>query len=54
MSKLRRNLYRAARDLGDVEAAAKGPKALGKRVGRREIYREEGKLTRRLLKMFKL
>ena len=32
---LRSQLYRAARDLGNVEAAAKGPGALAKRQVRR-------------------
>jgi hypothetical protein len=54
MSKLRRNLYRAARDLGDIEAAAKGPRTLGKRVARREVYRAEGRFTRRVLRRFGL
>ncbi len=35
---LRSQLYRAARDLGNVEAAEKGPTAYGKRVVRRKAY----------------
>jgi hypothetical protein len=37
---LRSQLYRAARDLGNVEAAEKGPTSYGKRVARRTVYRE--------------
>jgi hypothetical protein len=36
---LRSQLYRAARDLGNVQAASKGPTAYGKRVVRRKAYR---------------
>ena len=36
---LRSQLYRAARDLGNVEAAAQGPSALAKRQIRRRAYR---------------
>jgi hypothetical protein len=50
---LRSQLYRAARDLGNVEAADKGPTAYGKRVIRRKVYRSTNKVTgsflRRLL-----
>jgi hypothetical protein len=50
---LRSQLYRAARDLGNVEAAEKGPGAYGKRVVRRKVYRSTNKVTggflRRLL-----
>jgi hypothetical protein len=35
---LRGQLYRAARDLGNLEAAAKGPEVYGKRVVRRTVY----------------
>lgn len=51
---VRSQLYRAARDLGNVEAAAKGPTAYGKRVVRRKVYARTngfvGKLLRGLLK----
>jgi predicted solute-binding protein len=47
---LRSQLYRAARDLGTAEAAAKGPVPLGKRVVRRRIYRKTNGLLARLLK----
>ena len=50
---LRSQLYRAARDLGNVEAADKGPTAYGKRMIRRKVYRSTNKVTgsflRRLL-----
>lgn len=40
--------------MGDVDAAAKGPVPLGKRLARKTVYREEGKLTRRILRGFGL
>jgi hypothetical protein len=50
---LRSQLYRAARDLGNVEAVEKGPTAYGKRVVRRKVYRKTNGVTggflRRLL-----
>jgi hypothetical protein len=50
MSKsLRSQLYRAARDLGNVQAARKGPTGLAKRVVRRKVYRSvNGPLSRLL------
>jgi hypothetical protein len=36
---LRSQLYRAARDLGNVDAAEKGPASYGKRMVRRRVYR---------------
>ena len=51
---LRSQLYRAARDLGNVEAAGKGPTAYGRRMVRRKVYRQTngalGKLLRGILK----
>ena len=51
---LRSQLYRAARDLGNIDAAEKGPGAYGKRVVRRKVYRKTNSITgsflRRLLK----
>jgi hypothetical protein len=47
---LRSQLYRAARDLGNVEAAEKGPTSYGKRVVRRGVYRRTNSLTRQLLR----
>ncbi|MFN2606923.1 MAG: hypothetical protein ABR511_03350 [Acidimicrobiales bacterium] len=54
MSTLRRNLYRAARIMGDVQAAAKGPGPLGKRLARKAVYRRTGRGTRRILRIFGL
>jgi hypothetical protein len=45
---LRSQLYRAARDLGNVQAGTKGPSSYAKRVARRKIYRTTNGLTRRL------
>ncbi|WP_156144273.1 hypothetical protein [Sinomonas humi] len=42
---LRSDLYRAARVLGDVQAAERGPGALGKREVRKAAYRRSGSLT---------
>ncbi len=51
---LRSQLYRAARDLGNVQAAQKGPSAYGKRVVRRKVYAKTngflGKALRSILK----
>jgi hypothetical protein len=47
---LRSQLYRAARDLGNLEAAEKGPTAYGKRVVRRKVYRSTNTVTGRLLR----
>ncbi|HEX4539034.1 MAG TPA: hypothetical protein VH112_02230 [Acidimicrobiales bacterium] len=49
-SRLRSQLYRAARDLGNVEAAEKGPEALAKRTVRRDVYRRTNRTTARLLR----
>ncbi|MHB8329661.1 MAG: hypothetical protein ACYDD6_08570 [Acidimicrobiales bacterium] len=50
----RSQLYRAARDLGNVQAAEKGPVSYGKRVVRRKVYAKTNgalsKLLRSLLK----
>jgi hypothetical protein len=51
---MRSQLYRVARDLGDIEAAEKGPTAFGKRVVRKKMYRATNGLTRRLLRGFGL
>ena len=45
--RLRRNLYRAARILGDIEAVEKGPAAVVKRVERRWLWRI-GRLLRKV------
>lgn len=54
MSRLRSQLYRAARDLGDIEAAAKGPGTYAKRRAHRKVYARTNALTRRLLRGFGL
>lgn len=53
-SSLRSQLYRAARDMGNVQAAAKGPSAYAKRVARRKVYRTTNGLTQKLLREFGL
>ena len=47
---LRSQLYRAARDLGNIEAAEKGPTSYGKRVARRKVYRSTNRITGRFLR----
>jgi hypothetical protein len=47
---LRSQLYRAARDLGNVQAARRDPTDYGKRVIRRKVYRTTNGINRRLLK----
>ncbi|HUZ44410.1 MAG TPA: hypothetical protein VMU63_08385 [Acidimicrobiales bacterium] len=51
---LRSQLYRAARDLGNVQAAEKSPGPYAKRVARRKVYAKTNGLTRRVLKSFGL
>ena len=51
---LRSQLYRAARDLGNVQAATKGPGSYAKRVARRKVYRTTNGMTRHLLRGFKM
>jgi hypothetical protein len=50
----RSQLYRAARDLGNVQAAEKGPGSYAKRVARRKVYRSTNGLTRKVLRGFGL
>ena len=50
IAKTRRNLYGAARILGDVNAIKKGPKAIIKRVIRKHAGRGLGRGLKRLLK----
>jgi hypothetical protein len=47
---LRSQLYRGARDLGNIEAGAKGPTSYGKRVARRTVYRKTNTVTGRILR----
>lgn len=39
LSQLRRALYLAQRDIGDVQAAERGPQPLAKRLVRRKVTR---------------
>ena len=48
--RLRSQLYRDARILGNVEAASQGPLAYGRRYARRRAYSKSSSLTRTLLK----
>lgn len=50
----RSQLYRAARDVGNVEAAEKGPASYGRRVARRKVYRSTNGITQRALRKFRL
>ena len=51
---LRSQLYRAARDLGNVEAAEQGPGALARRQVRRAAYRRTNRGLGGLLRAFGL
>jgi len=51
---LRSQLYRAARDLGNVEAAEKGPGSYTKRMIRRSAYRRTNRRLGSLLRAFGL
>jgi hypothetical protein len=53
-SSLRSELYRAARDLGNVQAATRGPGSYAKRVVRRKVYRTTNGLTNHLLRSVRL
>jgi hypothetical protein len=46
--RIRRDLYRGARLLGDLQAIEKGPTAVPKRLERRWLWRVMGKLLRRM------
>jgi hypothetical protein len=46
----RSQLYRAARDMGNIEAAEKGPTSYAKRVARRKVYRSTNSLTGKFLR----
>jgi hypothetical protein len=51
---LRSQLYRAARDLGDIQSAAKGPGAYAKRRVRKVVYRRGNGALRAILRAFGL
>jgi hypothetical protein len=48
--KVRRDLYRGARLLGDVQAIEKGPTAVVKRVERRWLWRLVGRLLNKVMR----
>jgi hypothetical protein len=54
LSKTRSQTYRAARDLGNVQAAMKGPSALSKRYVRRAVLRTTNKNLMRSMRKFGL
>jgi hypothetical protein len=47
---LRNQLYRAARDLGNVQAAPGDPTSYGMRVMRRKVYRTTNGINQRVLR----
>jgi hypothetical protein len=47
---LRSQLYRAARDLGNMDVAEKGPGAYSKRLVRRNVLRQSNKVTNGFLR----
>ncbi|MGH9020609.1 MAG: hypothetical protein ACRDV0_06275 [Acidimicrobiales bacterium] len=46
----RSSLYRDARLMGDVQAAARGPMAFTRRYARRRVYATTNGMTRRMLR----
>jgi hypothetical protein len=51
---VRTELYRDARLLGNLEAAAHGPVAYGKRYARRKVYARANGFTRSILRAISL
>jgi len=51
---MRSQLYRAARDLGDLQAASKGPESYAKRRVRKVAYRRTNGALRSILRAFGL
>jgi hypothetical protein len=47
---LRSQLYRGAGDLGNLQAARKGPASYGKRIVRRKVYRSTNRVTANFLR----
>ena len=45
---MRSTLYLLARLLGDVNAIRRGPKAMGKRIIRKAVYRQTARLLRKV------
>jgi hypothetical protein len=54
ISEMRRQSYRLARGLGNVQAASKGPASYSKRVLRRNVYRTVNKNLGKRLRGFGL
>lgn len=50
LAQTRSQLYRAARDLGNIQAASKGPSAYSKRLVRRAVLRNGAKMSNHLLR----
>ena len=50
----RSQLYRAGRDLGNVQAAERGPTSYGKRVARRRVLRTTNGAVQRGLRKLRL
>lgn len=50
---IRRVLYGAARSLGDLDAARRGPRATGRRVVRKRAYRGACRATSRALAAYR-
>ncbi len=46
----RSQLYRVARDMGNIEAAEQGPEAYAKRYARRRVYRTTNRATASFLR----
>lgn len=47
---IRSRLYRAARLLGDLQAARRGPRALVKRATRKALWRVAGRIINKLVR----
>ena len=54
LNKARSQSYRVARDLGNVQAALKGPSAYSKRYVRRAVLRKTNRTTYKVLRSFGL
>ena len=54
ISEMRRQSYRLAHHLGNIQAAKRGPASYSKPVLRRNVYRRSMGLTRKLTKGFGL
>ena len=54
LNKARSQSYRVARDLGNLQAALKGPSSYSKRYVRRAVLRKTNRTTYKLLRGFGL